>query len=278
MLAPDVIGLAIFFFMPILMALYLSFYRWDALTSMVFTGLDNYKAMVGDTQWWRSIGTTLLYTVMFVPLVFCISLLMAAFIHSLPGISGKIFRTLFFVPYAISTVVAALIWRFILDPQRGFVNQLLQMAGIGKQGFLGNPNQALLCIAIISAWMQVGYYCIIFLSALNDIPTTYYEAARIDGANAFYIFWKITLPLLKEVSTFVLVVTTIASFQVFDLVKILTNGGPAGATNVAVYWIYQNAFSFMKIGYASASAFVLFLIIFVVSLFQLRLAKGDPDV
>lgn len=278
MLAPDVVGLAIFFFVPILMALYLSFHQWDVLEPMKFIGLDNYKTMMGDTQWWQSVGTTLLYTVVSVPLIFCVSLLMAVFVHAVPGRTGKIFRTLFFVPYAISTVVASLIWRFILDPQRGFANELLQMVGISRQEFLGNPKQALICIAVISAWMQVGYYCIIFLSALNDIPVNYYEAARIDGANAAVIFWKITLPLLKEVSTFVLVVTTIASFQVFDLIKILTNGGPSGATNVSVYYIYQNAFDFMKIGYASSMAFVLFLIIFVVSLFQLRTTKGDPNV
>ena len=278
MLAPDVIGLAVFFFVPILMALYLSFHKWDALTPMVYIGIDNYKTMLGDTQWWQSLGTTLIYTVMFVPMVFCVSLLMAVLIHSFTGAAGRVFRTLFFVPYAISTVVASLIWRFILDPQRGFANEILMKLGIGAQDFLGDPKQALLCIAMISAWMQVGYYCIIFLSALNDIPTNYYEAARIDGANAFVIFWRITFPLLKEVSTFVLVVTTIASFQVFDLIKILTNGGPSGGTNVSVYDIYQNAFDFMKIGYASALAFVLFLIIFVISLFQLRITRGDPNV
>jgi len=278
MLAPDVIGLAVFFFLPVIIALYTSFHSWNVLEPMQFIGLDNYKAMLSDTQWWGSVRTTLLYSVMFVPMVFCFSLLMAIFVNSIPGKAQQLFRTLFFIPYAISTVVASLIWRFILDPQRGFLNEIFGLFGISPQGFLGSTKQALFCIALVSAWMLIGYYCIIFLSALKDIPISYYEAAKLDGANAFHIFTNITFPLLKEVSTFVLVVTTIASFQVFDLIKILTNGGPSEATNVSVYYIYQNAFEFMKVGYSSALAFVLFLIIFVMSLFQLKLTKGETNV
>ena len=277
MLAPDVIGLAIFIFLPILIALYVSFHNWNVLEPMSFVGLDNYKALLKDSQWWHSVWTTVLYTLMFVPMVFCVSLLLAVFINSIPGKAQEFFRTLYFIPYAISTVVASLIWRFMMDPQRGFINDILTMVGLPAQDFLGSPKQSLLCIAVISAWMLIGYYAIIFLAALKDIPVSYYEAARLDGANFIQIFKSITFPLLREVNTFVLVVTTIASFQVFDQIKILTNGGPAGATTVSVYYIYENAFDYMKVGYSSALAFVLFLIIFILSLFQLRLSKGNSD-
>ncbi len=277
MLAPDVIGIAVFIFIPILIALYVSFHNWNVLEPMAFAGLKNYKTLLTDSQWWHSVWTTVLYTLMFVPMVFCVSLLLAVFINSIPGKMQEILRTLYFIPYAISTVVASLIWRFMMDPQRGFINKILKVFGIPAQDFLGSTKQALFCIAIISAWMLIGYYTIIFLAALKDIPISYYEAAYLDGAGSFQIFKNITLPLIKEVSTFVLIVTTIASFQVFDQIKILTNGGPADATTVSVYYIYQNAFDYMKVGYSSALAFVLFLIIFVFSLFQLKLTKGNAD-
>ncbi len=277
MLAPDVIGIALFIFVPILIALYVSFHDWNVLEPMKYIGLGNYKNLLSDGQWWHSVWTTLLYTLMFVPMVFCISLLMAVFVNSIPGSAQEFFRTLYFIPYSISTVVASLIWRFMMDPQRGFINDILRAIGLPAQDFLGNPRQALFCIAFISAWMLIGYYSIIFLAALKDIPVSYYEAAYLDGANFFHVFKSITFPLLKEVNTFVLIVTTIASFQVFDQIKILTNGGPADATNVSVYYIYKNAFEYMKVGYSSALAFVLFAIIFVFSLIQLRITKGNSD-
>lgn len=171
--------------------------------------------------------------------------------------------------------IPAVIWMFMFDEKGGLINATLKIFGIKPQTFIGDPKLALFCIAVIASWMIIGYYAIIFLAALNDIPKSYYEAAKLDGANAFQIFKSITLPLLQEVNTFVLIVTTIASFQVFDQVKILTNGGPANATNVSVFYIYRQSFEYMKLGYSSALAFVLFIIIFALSLFQLKIMKGN---
>ena len=277
MLAPDIIGLAIFIFLPILIALFVSFNDWNALEPMKFAGLQNYKEALADIEWWNSIKTTIIYTLMYVPMVYCISLLIALFINSIPGKAQEFFRTMYFVPYAISTVVAAMIWKFMFDPQRGFINDILWIFGIEPQSFLGDPQQALFCIAFISAWLVIGYYSIIFLTALKDIPVSYYEAAKLDGANTFRTFTSITFPLLKEVNAFVLVITTIASFQVFDVIKILTNGGPANATNVSVFYIYRNSFDYMKLGYSSALAFLLFIIIFVFSFMLLKMTKGHSD-
>lgn len=275
MLAPDLIGLAVFMFLPILVAFYVSLHDWNALEPMKYVGLKNYKAMFSDIQWWLSLKTTLIYSLMFVPMVYCFSLALAVFVNSIPGKLQEIFRTVYFIPYAISTVIAAVVWLFMFNEKGGIVNTVLNKMGIKSQTFLGNPKQALFCIALISAWMLVGYYAIIFIAALKDIPKSYYEAAKLDGANALQIFKSITLPLLQEVSTFVLVVTTIASFQVFDQVKILTNGGPANATNVSVFYIYKQSFEYMKLGYSSSLAFVLFIIIFSLSLLQLKLMKGN---
>lgn len=277
MLAPDIIGLAIFIFLPILIALFVSFNDWNALEPMKFAGFKNYKDALTDAEWWHSLTTTIIYTFMYVPMVYCISLLMALFINSIPGKAQEFFRTMYFVPYAISTVVAAMIWKFMFDPQRGFINDILRIFGIEAQSFLGDTKQALFCIALISAWLVIGYYSIIFLAALKDIPVSYYEAARLDGANPFQIFARITFPLLKEVNAFVLVVTTIASFQVFDVIKILTNGGPANVTNVSVFYIYRNSFDYMKLGYSSALAFLLFVIIFIFSFMLLKITKGHSD-
>ncbi len=279
MLAPDLIGLAVFLFLPILLSIYTSFHSWNALNpKMTFLALGNYANLLRDRVFWDSMLKTLHYTLMFVPMIFCLSLLLALFVHSLTKRVQEFFRTVYFVPFAISTVVASLMWLFLMDPQRGVINDVLKLLGIPPQSFLGDPDQALFCIALISVWNLVGYYCIIFLAALKDVPQSYYESAKLDGANGFVIFWRITFPLLREVNTFVLLVTTIASFQAFDLIKIMTNGGPANATNVTVFNIYTNAFQYSQLGYSAAMAVVLFLCIFTVSAIQLKfMQKGEGE-
>jgi multiple sugar transport system permease protein len=274
MLAPDLIGLAVFIFLPILMALYVSLHDWDAFSPMQYVGLDNYINLLSDSDWWRSLAITALYSVAFVALVFFVSLFLANYLGSLKS-AQELFRTLYFIPFAVSTVVASMIWLFMYNDKTGFINAALRFLGIPPQRFLADPKQALLCIALTTAWMNIGYYTIIFLAAMKDIPRSYYEAAMLDGANWWSVFRRITFPLLREVSAFVLVVTTIASFQVFDQVKIMTNGGPANATNVTVFYIYRQAFEFIKLGYSSSLAFVLFIVIFSISIFQLRLTRSD---
>jgi multiple sugar transport system permease protein len=279
MLAPDAIGLLVFLVLPILLAVYTSFHNWNALNpKMTFIGIQNYINLMRDNVFWDSLVKTLKYTAMFVPMIFCLSLLLALFVNSLPKRTEGFFRTAYFVPFAISTVVASLMWLFMFDPQRGVVNDVFKFLGLPPQSFLGDPRQALFCIAFISVWILVGYYSIIFLAALKDVPASYYESARLDGANAFVLFRDITFPLLREVNTFVLLVTSIAAFQVFDLIKIMTNGGPANATNVTVFYIYTNAFQYSQLGYSSAMAVVLFALIFTVSLIQLKfLQKGEGE-
>lgn len=277
MLAPDVIGLAIFVFLPVLLAFYVSLHQWNALEPMKYIGFRNYRTLLTDTSWWESVKTTIKYSLMFVPLVYCISLLLAVFINSIPGKIQQFFRTMYFVPFSISTVVVAIIWMFMFDQKRGYLNAIARFLGMKPQTFIANPHQSLFWIAFVSAWMLIGYYTIIFIAALKDIPESYYEAARIDGANFLRIFKNITFPLLREVRTFVLIITTILSFQVFDQIKIMTNGGPANATNVSVFYIYKQSFEYMKLGYASSMAFVLFLIIFCFSAIQLKMQKKFND-
>lgn len=276
-LAPDAIGLLVFTFIPVFIALFVSLHEWDSLSPMKYVGFQNYAKLFSDSNWWESLLRTIKYTAIFLPTVFFGSLGLAVFINSFSNRVQQILRTLYFVPFAISTVVAGIIWRFLLDEKRGFLNKLIGFFGIAPQSYLTDANLALFWIAIISAWLLVGYYMIVFLAAIKDIPKPYYEAAEIDGASKFRQFWTITFPLLTEVKTFVLVVTTIASFQVFDQVRLLTNGGPVTATTVSVFYIYKQAFESMKLGYASALAFVLFIIIFIISRIQLKLQKNNLE-
>lgn len=274
MLAPDLIGLAVFVFAPIVMAFYVSLHSWDALSPMQFIGIDNYLELLADSEWWGSLVRTAAYVLIYVSVVFWASLALAVFLASLRR-AQEFFRTVYFVPFAISTVVAGMIWLFMYGDRTGYLNAALRAVGLPPLLFLAGPRQALPSIAVASAWMSVGYYTIIFLAAIKDIPPSYFEAARLDGAGAFRIFAHVTFPLIREVSTFVLIITTIASFQVFDQIKIMTNGGPAGATNVTVFYIYRQCFEFMKLGYSSALAFILFLFIFAVSMAQVRITRAD---
>jgi multiple sugar transport system permease protein len=274
MLGPDLLGLALFIFAPIVMAFVVSLHSWDALSPMSYIGLENYAQLLSDSDWWRSLGITVSYVLMYVAITYCASLALAVFLASMRKFQ-EFFRTLYFIPFAISTVVSGMIWLFMYNDKNGYLNAGIRALGLAPLRFLSNTSQALPSIAIATAWMSVGYYTIIFLTAIKDIPVSYYEAARLDGANAGQLFFRITLPLLREVNAFVLIITTIASFQVFDQVKIMTNGGPANATNVTVFYVYRQCFEFMKLGYSSSLAFVLFVVIFLVSIVQIRLTRAD---
>lgn len=267
---PNVLGLTLFVFVPIVYAFYVSLHDWNLLSPKVFVGLQNYVKLLSDGAWWRSLGRTLLYSALYVPLLFCSALLAAVLINNIGGRLKNVVQTMYLMPFAITSIIAAVIWMFMLDPRTGFVNQLLSLVGLPHQQFLGSTDQALVCIVIVMLWMNLGYNMMIFLSAIKEIPADYFEAARIDGASKWQIFWHITFPLLREVSIFIFIVTMIASLQVFDQIQVMTKGGPANATEVSVLYIYKQAFQLLNMGYSSAMAFVLFVLIFLLSTFFLR--------
>lgn len=270
-LLPDILGLFIFVFLPIIYAFYVSLHDWDALNPMKFIGLDNYVKLSHDKDWWHSVGKTLQFSVIYVPLLFCLSLGSALLLNGLKGKIVSPVRTLFLIPFAITSVISAIIGMYMLDPRNGIVNEIIQFFGGQSQQFLGSTSQALLSVITVLLWINIGYNMIIFLSAIKEISKDYFEAARIDGASPWQIFWKITFPLLKETNTFILVVTTIGSFQVFDQIMVMTKGGPANSTEVSVVYIFKQGFQLLNMGYSSALAFVLFLLIFCLSLAQLKL-------
>lgn len=270
-LLPNLLGLTVFVFVPMVYAFYVSLHEWNALSPKVFIGFDNYVQLTSDHEWWNSVYRTFIFTLIYVPALYILALFFAVIVNSLTPRVQSLTRTMFLLPFAITSVISAVIWMFLYNPRDGFINQFLNLFGIPNQQFLGSTSQALFSIIVVIIWINLGYNMVIFMASLKEIPKDYYEAAQIDGATSWKAFRYITFPLLKETSIFILVVTTIGSFTVFDQIMVMTKGGPASSTEVSVLYIYKQAFEFLNIGYASALAVVLFLIIFVLSLAQMRL-------
>lgn len=272
---PDLIGLTVFIIIPIIYAIYISLFNWNFANVKEFIGLQNYITMFNDSKWWESLGKTLKLTAMYVPSLFILALFFAVLISYIDHKkSASMIKTSFLMPYAITSVIASCLWKFLLVEKRGFVNVFLKTFGLPVQKFLGSPDQAMACIVVVLLWINLGYNIILLLSAIKDIPKDYMEAARIDGANKFQIFWNITFPLIKQTSIFVLITTTIASFQCLDFVMVMTGGGPAKTTEVAALYIYNQSFNLMKAGYASALSVVLFFVLVVFAVIQLKLING----
>jgi multiple sugar transport system permease protein len=273
---PDVIGLSVFVVLPIATAVYLSFHDWNGLSDPIFAGFDNFKGLFGDLAFWSSLRTTLVYVLIFVPSLLVVSLALAMLVNQKLKFTW-FFRSAFFLPVMFSLVVASVVWGQIMQEKGGLLNNLLATLAIPPQPWLGSTSQALVAIVIVVLWQGVGYNMIIFLAGLQDIPSDIYDAAAVDGANAWSRFWRITVPLLRRTTVFVLITSLIAAFQAFDPMFVLTAGGPANSTTTTVFYIYQNAFSFLRLGYASAISLVLFLMILALSGLQLRVFRDTAD-
>ena len=271
-LLPSLSGLLIFTFIPIFASLGLTLFEWDLLTPPQFVGLDNFKKLFGDPTFWESLTHTLFFIAGYIPLVMVIALGMALLLNrKLRGVT--IFRTAFFIPVVSAWVAVALIWQWLLNPQYGLFNYLLSFVGIKGPAWLFDPHWAMPAIVLTSVWKDIGFVMVMYLAGLQGIPNEYSEAASIDGASSRQRFRYITLPLLAPTTFFALTISLINSFQVFDQVWIMTGGGPAGATTVLVEQIVKNAFSYSNMGYAAAISWVLFAIVFSVTLFQTRFQK-----
>lgn len=267
-LLPSFLGFVIFMFIPIVFGLYISFTNYDGFKVMDFIGFNNYLDMFQDSYFTISLKNNLVYTLVTVPATLIIALLLAVAVNK--GLKGSaIFKTLFFFPYITSMVAVGIIWTLLYNPTVGPINSILRSIGISNPpGWLLSTTSALLAIMIVYIWKMSGYYMIIFLAGLQSIPRHLYEAAEIDGAGGIKKFFKITLPLLSPTTFMVMILIIINSFQVFDLIQVMTDGGPGRATNVLVYRIYQEGFNYSHFGYASAEAYFLFAIILVVTLIQ----------
>lgn len=271
-LLPSLLPLAAFTLGPMGASLGLSFLKWDLLRPPRFIGVQNYLNLTSDPDFRAALLHTLFFIVGYLPLVFVGGLGLALLLNrKLRGTA--FFRAAYFLPVITSWVVVSLVWKWLLNPESGIVNAALAVVGIHGPGWWTDPAWAMPSIILASAWKDLGYVMVILLAGLQAIPPDYYEAAAVDGAGAWARFRHITLPLLSPSTFFVLIISLINSFQVFDQVYVMTGGGPAGASTVIVERIVKYAFSYSAMGYASAMSWILFAIILLVTLVQFRLQR-----
>ena len=256
-----ILGLSV---VPVLWSLLLSFQANDLVTPSRWVGLDNYDALVQDPNFGQAVRNTLVYTALYAPLSVVIGLALALALNRRIRLVG-LYRTLFFVPFVVSATAQGVLFSFILDPQFGAANSLLHHLGLSAQGFLTDPGQALLVLLAISLWSGSGFCVVVYLAALQDVPPTLIEAARLDGAGRWRLLRHVVLPSLTPVSVFLLLWQTINALQVFDLVYVTTKGGPLGSTTVIVYFIWDQAFKNFTAGYGAAAAYVLAVALIVIA-------------
>lgn len=271
--APVVVIFVLFKFIPILGAGAMSVTEYRLNGDVTFVGAENYVRLVGDAAFWSSLRVSLLYVVIFVPLIMAVSLLGAVLLDRLVKLTG-FFRAVLFVPYLSSFVMAGIIWTWVFGTD-GPINAGLTGVGLPAVGFLsGGQVLVLTSLAVVSVWKGFGYSMLIFLAGLKGQPAEIHEAARIDGAGAWREFWHVTFPMLRPVTFFILVIETIVGFQVFDTIYVMTGGGPNRVSHSLIYLLYDQGFKFFDFGYASAIGIALFVVVLVLSLIQRRLVEG----
>lgn len=275
-LAPDVLGLLVFLALPMALSLSLGFFQVDGFGTYDYVGLDNYRRMLDDSKFLSSVRVTVIYTVLLVPSLYVVGLGLALLVQRRLPLIGTA-RSLFFVPHVVSLVVVGLTWKFLLVDRIGVFNKALRRLGMPAQSWLGDPTYAMGTVLVVSIWFLMGFYMVILLGGLQEIPQEYYDAARIDGAGYWERFRSITLPLLKPTSFFVLVVSLVAAVaggQGFDLIFVMTRGGPADTTSLLTFYIYQQAFEIGEYGYAAAMASFLVVALLVLTGLVFALTKG----
>lgn len=272
---PTLLGFLIFIIGPIIAAVFLSFTSYDVLTPPIFSAFDNISRMLGDPRLKVVYLNTIFLTILAVSGNNIVGLILAVFINQkMPAFLRYFFRTAYFFPVLISLVYCAVIWQFMFQKDTGLINYYLGLVGISPLHWLGNKDLVKPAVIILDVWKNCGFCMIVYLAGLQGIPAEYYEAAQIDGANRWQIFWKVTLPLISPTAFFLIVINMIGALQMFDSVTVLTAGGPGDASRTLVMYIYQEAFQNFRMGYASAVSMTLFLVIMGLTLIQFRLSRA----
>ena len=272
--APPVILFLLFTLLPMIMAIGLSFTKYDVINPPRLVGLANFRKMIKDEFFWIALKNTCVYTLMYVPAGLLLSLGAAMFLNADQKMVG-LFRTLFYLPVLSSTVATATLWFWILNPQLGLLNGILELFGISGKAWLYDSKLAMFSIVLMSLWAGFGGNMMIFLAGLKGIPPIYYEAAKIEGASKWQMFTKITMPSITKTTFLVSTMLIIGTFQVFDQAFVLTKGGPGNATITIVYYVYNNGFKNLDMGYASSISLVLFAIILVMTVINSKINKAD---
>lgn len=270
---PNFLGFLAFTLIPVFAAFALAFMEWNAFSAPQWVGLRNFQEMLTNETFWIALTNTIGYTLGHVPLTLALALMLAMLLNrKLKGIG--FFRVAIFFPYITSLVAVAVVWNMLFNPTTGPINQLLEGIGIANPpGWTSSSDWAMPAVIITSVWRDMGYYMILYLAGLQAIPSELYEAAEVDGANAWQRFWNVTVPCLRPTTFFVLVMLTVSSFKVFDLIVVMTDGGPGRSTTVLSQLIYQEGISQGNFGYSSAISLVLFLIVLTVTVAQFKLQQ-----
>ena len=276
--APALVALGLFFFLPVVAALLLSFTDFDIysladIRNLRFVGLDNYITLLQTPLFWKALGNTLYFVLLGVPLSIALSLGAALLINSKLARFKGLFRTLYFAPVVTTLVAVAVIWRYLLHTKYGLINWGLGGIGIDPVDWLGDPNWAMPAIVIFAVWKNFGYNMVILLAGLQTIPEDLYEAAQIDGAGRWAQFRHVTLPALAPVMLVVSILTMAGYFQLFAEPYVMTQGGPVESTVSVLYFMFEQGFKWWNLGFATSVAFVLFLILFAITIVQLKLSQ-----
>lgn len=278
LLSPGLGLLLAFVVAPIALTAWISLHEWSMFTPLgdwTWVGLDNYRDLADNRTFNVALRNTLLYAGLSLLAIVPLALALGMLLFGGMGRASTALRAIVFVPYMIPTIAVAIIWGYLYSPLYGPLNQILNLAGLPRQSWLGSVDTAMLSLVILNVWQTVGYYTVLVIAGLTQIPAVYYEAARIDGAGPLQRVVHVTLPLLRRTLLFVVVIAIINTVQVFEPVYVLTQGGPANATNVLSFQIYKSAFEFGLAGQASAMAFVLFLVLAGAVVIVMRLLR-DP--
>ena len=274
-LIPSFIGFFGFFAWPALRGMYLSFTDYDMLRDPVWIGFDNYVKIFQDPIFFNSIWVTLEYVLLNIGIQTVLALLIAVLLHRFTR--SIVIRGIILLPYLIANVIVALVWYWLCDYNLGLINSVLDGLGMQRMGFFGNENLAMPTIALVNVWRHVGYTALLIFAGLVAIPRDVYEAAEVDGAGEWRIFRSVTLPLLRPVLAFVLVVTLVGSFQIYDTIAVTTEGGPVHATRAINVYIFQQAFEQRNFGYASALAVILMIFLAFIAIAQNKMLKANEN-
>jgi ABC-type sugar transport system permease subunit len=274
LVSPYLLFLVVFVLFPVLFCFFLTFNNWNIIAPMHFIGLKNYSRLIHDRLFWKAILNTLQFLLLHIPLQLIVSLFLA-FLLNKKIKAGAFFRASFFMPVIVSGVVVTILWQQLLGYDSGIINRTLQSAGVGKIGWLTNPDIAIYSIALMATWKNVGLYVILFLVGLQTVPVAYYEAAKMEGASEWQQFYHITLPMINPTIFMVVILSTIGGFNLFIEPYIMTGGGPLNSTLSAVLYIYKQAFQYYNMGYSATLGFFYAMVIMSVVVLQKRYIENE---
>ncbi|MGD6879601.1 carbohydrate ABC transporter permease [Bacillus infantis] len=271
MIMPSIAIFGLFFIYPILYMIYLSFHDWNFVSPVKdFVGIGNFKALFAEREFIEVMQNTFTYTALTVSLTVAVSLLLALWLNRQGALYGFV-QGAIFSPHIISLVSVSMLWMWLMDTDYGLLNWFLNLFGIANVPWLTDPGTSLFSLVIVAVWKGIGFNTLIFIAGLQSIPKDIYEAAELDEANKARTFFKLTLPMLSPTLFFLTIISLIASFQVFETIAIMTQGGPINSTNTFVFYIYEYGFRFFKIGYASAAGVLLLILVSLLTVVYFRL-------